>query len=495
MRIVKKVRFLFIPAILLPLFLMILSTVLISNFYANSHVERKVNGFFFVANPTKAVEHMMNDMLKELSQVAYRHPQQLLNKEYLEAVNERLEHGFSYLIICVDGNIAYQGTKDIRKIVSDNLPKYGSHYAKARESLYLSDDDADDFLIKQRDFEVDGHKCSFFIVTCLEEIIPRFKKIVFQIFLSIILILILSSAVVSAFIYTAFIRPIYALKEGADRIKEGNWDVDVIISNRDELGELCDSFNDMRRTVKELMNERLAYEEDSRELISNISHDLKTPITAIKGYAEGIMDGVADSKEKMERYIKTIYNKANDMDSLVNELALFSKIDSNDIPYHFKQIDIHAYFIDCIEELSIDMESKGFTLGYRNECGDGVKVVADVEKIKRIIHNIITNAIKYNDKEKGCINIRLYEITDFVQIEIEDNGEGIPSSDLPHVFNRMYRVDTSRNSSKGGSGLGLAIAKKIVEEHGGEIWATSCQNVGTTIYFTLRKYQEDMIDE
>lgn len=495
MKIVKKVRLLFIPAILLPLFLMVLSIVMISDLYANSHVERRVNGFFFVANPTKAVDHMMNDMLDELGQVVAHHPKQLLNMRYLQSVNRRLENGFSYLVIRVDDKITYCGAKEVKKQINEKLPKYGSHYAKERESLYISDDESDDFLIKQRDFQVNGKKCSFFIVTCLEEIIPKFKKIVFQMFLSILIILIVSSAIVSIFMYIAFIKPIHALKAGTDRIKEGNWEEDVIIQNKDELGELCNSFNDMRRTIKELMNERLAYEEDSRELISNISHDLKTPITAIKGYVEGIMDGVADSKEKMDRYIKTIYNKANDMDSLINELALFSKIDSNVIPYHFKKIDIHEYFTDCIEELSMDMESKGFTLGYRNECEKGVMVVADVEKIKRTIHNLITNAIKYNDKEKGYINIRLYELSEFIQVEVEDNGEGISAYDLPHIFNRMYRVDTSRNSLKGGSGLGLAIAKKIIEEHGGKIWATSCPNVGTTIYFTLRKYQEDFINE
>ena len=495
MKIVKKVRLFFLPAMLLPLILMVCSTIVISNYYANSHVERRVNGFFFVANPTKAIDHTMNDMLDELSQVAEHYPKQLLSKEYLKTVNQRIEHSFSYLVIRVDDTITYCGTKDTRKQINDKLPEYGSHYAKEHESLYMTDDKSEDFLVKQRDFEINGEKISIFIITCLEEIIPRFKKIVFQMFLAIFIILIIASAVVSTFIYRAFIRPIQALKAGTDRIKDGNWDEDVVISNQDELGELCTSFNDMRKTIKELMNERLAYEEDSRELISNISHDLKTPITAIKGYVEGIMDGVADSKEKMERYIRTIYNKANDMDSLINELALFSKIDSNVIPYHFKKIDIHDYFTDCIEELSMDMESKGFTLRYRNECSDGVMVVADVEKIKRTIHNLVTNAIKYNDKEKGHIYIRLYELSEFVQVEVEDNGEGISAYDLPHIFNRMYRVDNSRNSLKGGSGLGLAIAKKIIEEHGGKIWATSCPKVGTTIYFTLRKYQEDFINE
>ena len=354
----------------------------------------------------------------------------------------------------------------------------------------------ENFLIKQGDFTTEnGEQGSFFIMTCLEGLAPKFRGIIIQVILAIIGVLIFSSSLISAFMYTEFIRPVQLLKEGTDRIKEGNLDVDVEIMNRDEIGELCDSFNEMRRKLKELIDARLRYERENRELISNISHDLKTPITAIKGYVEGIMDGVADSPEKMERYIKTIYNKANDMDVLINELSIYSKIDSNVIPYNFAKIDIDMYFADCIEELSVDMEQKGIVLNYINYCKPHLLVAADAEQIKRVINNIVINAMKYNDKEKGCINIRLREEGMFVQVEIEDNGQGISENDLPHIFDRLYRADASRNSSKGGSGLGLSIAKKIIDEHGGKIWATSRPGSGTTIYFTLRKYKEDPLNE
>ena len=125
----------------------------------------------------------------------------------------------------------------------------------------------------------------------------------------------------------------------------------------------------------------------------------------------------------------------------------------------------------------------------------GIKVIADAEQIKRVVHNIINNSLKYMDKPKAKINLRVKDVGDFIQVEIEDNGKGIAAKDLPNIFDRFYRSDASRNSSKGGSGIGLSIVKKIIEEHGGKIWATSREETGTTMYFVLRKYQEVPVNE
>ena len=246
----------------------------------------------------------------------------------------------------------------------------------------------------------------------------------------------------------------------------------------------------MRRRLKESAEEKLESERQNKELISNISHDLKTPITAVKGYVEGIMDGVADTPEKQEKYIRTIYNKANDMERLINELTFYSKIDTNRIPYTFDRINVNAYFADCVEELSLELEEQNIELAYFNYVDEDVQVIADAEQIKRVINNIVSNSIKYIDKPKGYINIRVKDVGDFVQVEIEDNGKGIATKDLPLIFNRFYRTDASRNSSKGGSGIGLSIVKKIIEDHGGKVWATSKENTGTVMYSVLRKYQE-----
>ena len=202
------------------------------------------------------------------------------------------------------------------------------------------------------------------------------------------------------------------------------------------------------------------------------------------------MDGVADTPEKMNRYVRTIYNKTNEMDHLINELTFYSKIDTNRIPYTFSKLNVEDYFSDCAEEIGLELETRGIQLYYANYVEKDVLVIADGEQIRRVIHNIISNAIKYMDKPKGVIQIRVKDVGDFVQIEIEDNGKGIAAKDITYIFDRFYRTDVSRNSSKGGSGIGLSIVRKILEDHGGKVWATSREGIGTIMYFVLRKYQE-----
>ena len=300
-------------------------------------------------------------------------------------------------------------------------------------------------------------------------------------------ILFITAAAMVAWVYRSIWRPLGQLQEATKKIRDGNLDFTLEVEDDDEIGQLCQNFEEMRIRLKETTEEKIQYDKESKELISNISHDLKTPITAIKGYVEGIMDGVASSPEKLDRYIRTIYNKANDMDKLIDELTFYSKIDTNKIPYNFSKINVSEYFGDCIDEVGLELESRGVELGYFNFVDEDVLVIADAEQIKRVINNIISNSLKYMDKKKGIINIRILDVGDFVQVEIEDNGKGIGPRELPYIFDRFYRTDSSRNSSKGGSGIGLSIVKKIIEDHGGKIWATSKVGIGTEIHFVLRK--------
>ena len=304
------------------------------------------------------------------------------------------------------------------------------------------------------------------------------------------IILVFTALSIGLWIYRSIATPLVRLKKATQNIKEGNLDFVLEVEGDDEFSELCRDFEEMRKRLKESAEEKVLLDKENKELISNISHDLKTPITAVKGYVEGIMDGVADTPEKMDRYVKTIYNKTNEMDHLINELTFYSKIDTNRIPYTFSKLHVEDYFSDCAEEVGLELETRGIELVYANYVESDVQVIADGEQIRRVIHNIISNAIKYMDKPKGIIQIRVKDVGDFIQVEIEDNGKGIAAKDLPSIFDRFYRTDVSRNSSKGGSGIGLSIVKKILEDHGGKVWATSRMGIGTIMYFVLRKYQE-----
>ena len=305
-----------------------------------------------------------------------------------------------------------------------------------------------------------------------------------------LIIVCVTTAVLVWWIYKTVSVPLAKLQEATRNIKEGNLDFTIEAENEDEIGELCRNFEQMRQRLKESTEEKISSEKENRILISNIAHDLKTPLTTIKGYAEGIMDGIANTPEKQEKYIRTIYNKATEMDRLINELTLYSKIDTNRIPYNFKKINVEEYFSDCVEDIGLELEAADIGLAYYNYADEKTVIIADPEQLKRVLSNIVGNSVKYMNKQKGFINIRIKDVGDFIQVEIEDNGQGIPVKDLPYIFDRFYRSDASRNSGTGGSGIGLSIVKKIIEDHGGKIWATSKENTGTVMYFVIRKYQE-----
>ena len=320
-----------------------------------------------------------------------------------------------------------------------------------------------------------------------DNVVPELLSFMKDMALAAVLVLLVTALGLTYWIYRGINVPIHQLRSAAHNITEGNLDFTIEVEGEDEFSELCHDFEEMRRRLKESTVEKMEYDREGKELISNISHDLKTPVTAIKGYAEGIMDGVADTPEKMDRYIRTIYNKANDMDRLINELTFYSKIDTNRIPYTFNKINVRRYFADCFEEIGLDLESKNIDLSYENDVESDVEVIVDIEQLKRVIDNIVGNSVKYMDKEMGRIDVRIRDVGDFIQVEIEDNGKGIGPKELPYIFDRFYRTDASRNSATGGSGIGLSIVKKIIEDHGGKIWATSKQRDGTVMYFVLRK--------
>lgn len=303
----------------------------------------------------------------------------------------------------------------------------------------------------------------------------------------VLFIMTFTCAILTYFVSRSIIKPLDSLKYGANQIKDGNLSFQVNAESKDEIGELCNAFEEMRLRLKESVDIQLQYEDNRKQLISNISHDLKTPVTAIKGYIEGIRDGVADTPQKMDKYIKTIYSKTGDMDKLINELFLYSKLDLKKVPFNFENVEIKSYLEDSLDELKFDLEKKNIEVNLIMGNNNPVTVIADREKLKRVITNIVDNSVKYMNVSKGKIVIVVKEEIDAMLFEIRDNGQGMEISELPHIFERFYRADPSRNTLRGGSGLGLSISKHIIEEHGGKIWAESEPNKGTSIFFTLKK--------
>lgn len=327
------------------------------------------------------------------------------------------------------------------------------------------------------------------IAFTLNKVVQKEEQ-VFFVYLILLVIIIVSMLRLFVWARDKVLIPMDKLKESIKAVSEGDFNHILDLDGADEISEVCQDFEKLRIHLKENIEDREKVDRENRELIGNISHDLKTPITAIKGYAEGILDGVVTTPEEQKKYLMTIHNKAVDMTNLIDELTYYTKIDTNRIPYRFDKISPVEFFYDCVEDVGLDLESRGFIFTHSVDVDSDVVVIADVVQLAKVVNNIINNAVKYMDKTPGKIDISLRDDRDFVKFEITDNGMGIEAADIPKIFDRFFRADASRNTGTGGSGIGLSIVKKIIEDHGGKIWANSKVGVGSTFSFILRKYQE-----
>ena len=499
MRLKTRLAVAFLIITIVPLMLFYVAVVGLTSYQTNSfkkEYQLTDNVDLFSGNSLQIFNRLTKRSQEEIRQTLKSEPELYEDQAYLDTVNEELKSHYAYLIVRKGDDIIYCGDSDKKMDMQlfDQLSKFGAIRGDLEGGVYL--DGESQHLIKPMDFKYpDGVKGSVFIVSNVGDLVPEVKSMIREMLFLGIVILVVAGIALTLWVYRSILSPLNKLQEATKKIKNGNLDFTLDVDADDEIGQLCNDFEEMRLRLKENAEEKIQYDKESKELISNISHDLKTPITAIKGYVEGIQDGVASSPEKLDKYIRTIYNKANDMDRLIDELTFYSKIDTNKIPYTFSKINVGQYFKDCIDEVGLDMESRGIELGYFNYVDEDVVIIADAEQMKRVINNIIGNSVKYLDKKKGIINIRIKDVGDFIQVEIEDNGKGIAAKDLPNIFDRFYRTDSSRNSSQGGSGIGLSIVRKIIEDHGGRIWATSKEGIGTEVHFVLRKYQEVIQDE
>ena len=450
----------------------------------------ETDGWEVVTEPVQILNRMTRSTFNELSTMAARYPERFLDTDRMSSVNAVLLKSFSYLLVEQNDTMIYVGNEAHYKSIRKQIPDVGGFEVAYDGGVYIGGEVP--FLVKQQNFSFnDGTAGSFYIITDVNSMVLRLKSAANIVIFGSIMTIVFTASILVAWLYQGILKPLNALKKATKQLQEGNLDYSLQENiSDDEIGQLCADFEEMRLHLKKEIEVRIQYEQELKELISNISHDIKTPLTAIKGYAEGLLDGVADTPERREKYLKTIFAKASDMTTLVDELSFYTKIDTNNIPYHFEKVLVNDYFQDCMEDNRYELELVNMALDYESSVGEQVQVLGDREQLRRVMNNLIGNAVKYRgDKEKGRIKVSLTDKDGFVWVQVEDNGQGIPENALPYVFERFYRADASRNSKQGGSGLGLAIAKKIIEEHGGSIRAESEPDVGTKIIFSLRKIE------
>lgn len=283
-------------------------------------------------------------------------------------------------------------------------------------------------------------------------------------------LIIASTTITTRLMTNSVEKPINDLALSAALIRNGNLDFEVMGSSFDEIDNLCKNFDAMRRDLKRAGEREAVMKQERSMLLANISHDLKTPITSIKGYVEGIRDGIADTPEKVERYLDTIHAKAVSINDMVNNLSTLSKLELSRLKFEFENGDFNSFLNDFFENYRLDFEKN--QIKFINDISsEKAMVKLDYEKMSRVFANLTDNAVKYRGDGSSIIKVTTMLQDGGVYAYVSDNGIGIAEEELKNVFEGFYRVDTSRSIK--GSGLGLGIVKQIVEKHGGKIWLKS----------------------
>lgn len=319
-----------------------------------------------------------------------------------------------------------------------------------------------------------------------------YRSLFILVFSTFLIVFIIASIIVQNQNRKNIIIPVTDLIQEMEKLRIGELETAITDKGYGEVRELGSAIEQLRLQLKNSIYYQQKVDENRKFLISSISHDLKTPVTSIRGYIDGVLDGVADTDEKKHYYLSKAIEKTKIINKMIEDLLLYSKLDLNQIPFEKEKVDIVRYMEDCVEDSLTDFKRESKNIILENELSTASFVVIDAQKFKRVLQNIIDNANRNIQEQTGMLNIILRETNSSIIIEFKDNGQGISKDHLPHVFKRFYRADTAREI-RGSSGLGLAIAKQIVEGLGGRIWAVSEIGQGASIIISLKKVKNEEV--
>lgn len=276
-------------------------------------------------------------------------------------------------------------------------------------------------------------------------------------------------------------EPLDELVKGANRIKSGNLQEEIYYQGEREFEHVCQTFNDMQQTILADQEQRIRDEKARTDMVTGISHDLRTPLTSVQGYIKGVLDEVAETPEKKEKYLRTAYESTVEMNVLLQKLFDFSRMESGQMPFCMVKADLAEFTAAYVarKEKTFDKERLQFHL-YR-EKEDMPEILMDVDQIRRIFDNLLENSQKYAQRESLHIEIRIFLEGRDVVLSWKDNGEGVPREKLDRIFDKFYRCDESRTEK--GSGVGLYVVKYIMEYHQGQVKAENEKGLKITLRF------------
>ena len=316
--------------------------------------------------------------------------------------------------------------------------------------------------------------------------------------ISFFLITLVCIAVVSAVYSRQISKMVFGrlrrLKKGAAMVAEGNLDYPVTYNESDEYGEVFEEFDQMRRQLKEAREKQQRYEQQQRDRLRGITHDLRSPLTSIKGYAMGIKDGIANTPEKRTRYCDAILTRADDLERLTGSLSLLVKMDTGSSFLHLERVNLDEYIKQFLSEKEAWLSDRKVDVRYRTDSPQA-EADLDIREMQRVFMNLLENTVRYRTADCSIVDIEVWQNKENVEIRFSDDGPGVGLRHLDRLFEPFYRADQSRTTPEKGSGIGLTIVKRIIEGHGGQVSASS--ESGLCITMTLPsvkgegKHEED----
>lgn len=350
-------------------------------------------------------------------------------------------------------------------------------------------------VVIQHSFEIEGQPCRLTAVYdasradagAINSLVPFYlvSPQVLLAFLAVaVLCVIVTALLLTRWITQSVLEPLDELKAATDRIAQDNLEDGIGYAKHDEFGEVCDAFDEMRVRLKDAEREKADYERKRSELFREISHDLRSPLTSIKGYTMGLADGIADTDEKKQRYYNAILTRTDDLERLTERLSLLTKLESGEAIFQMERVRVDAFISELVEEKRIWLEENRVDVQLQTDSGTA-EVRLDAGEMKRVFDNLFENTVRYRTGDASRVRISIVALNGKAQIRYLDDGPGVPDSQLESIFESFHRVDESRTQPGQGSGLGLAIVKRIVEGHGGTVHAYNDGGLGIAIELPL----------
>ncbi|MBV1759041.1 MAG: HAMP domain-containing protein [Dethiosulfatibacter sp.] len=468
----------FILAIILPV---VITLVLLRVFTVKVNTNTE---FEYLATPDLFFENTTRKIQDDFSNVTNHSTIKIALREYFESLDGSL------IIMDIEGKVLFD-SEDSNVYEKNIIQEFDTQYGSDLNIMIAKDD-----LVKYvKPIIINRQLVGNAIYEFNEQTMAdaRMSEIVIYLaisFLAGIAAFVLLMVLMTINISRNILIPINKLSVATERVAKGELDFVIDCSRKDEIGVFCEAFDSMKNQLKDSLLRQKEQDEAKKQLIASISHDLRTPMTSIKGYVEALKDGKAKDEITFKKYLTVIENKTAGLDRLIDDLVIFSKLETGKMDMHLASLNSQELLegIASIKEQELSLTQCQLII---KRPFPSVRIEADKERMMQVVDNIFNNSIKYSSG--NClIMLESKVISKSLRIVMEDNGPGIHEDDLMHIFQQFYRGDKSRSREHGGTGLGLAICKYIIEEHGGKIWAESAIGKGTRITIELPIIESDI---